>query len=160
MKLFFVCVLCYLLCSCGEQCGITAEPVTAIQFPFKTEATISKVSILGVLQDVPKEGIQPTQRINTFSAFFPLNLNSDSTTYIFTRPNRIDTLTVYYKKRIYNASNTCGYVLDLEAPTSGKTYSTTFKKIEVEYYSYYIPPREKPYPSPDASGIIVKIDEL
>lgn len=137
------------------------KPVAAIQFPFKTEATISKVSILGALQDVPKEGIQPTQRINTFGSFFPLNLNSDSTTYIFTRSNRIDTLTVYYKKRIYNASNTCGYVLDLEAPASGKTYTTTFKRIEVEYRSYYTPSHgAKLYYPEEESGIVVKINEL
>ena len=124
MKIFFICALCYLLCSCGQQCGITAEPVLAIQFGI--EATISKVSVLGALQDVSKERFQ-----------FPLNLNADSTTYIFTQSNRIDTLTVYDKKRIYNASNTCGYVLDLEAPASGKTHTTTFKQIEVEYRSYY-----------------------
>ena len=89
MKFFFICALCYLLCSCGEQCGITAEPVVAIQFPFGIETTISKVSVLGALQDVPKERFQ-----------FPLNLNADSTAYIFTQSNRIDTLTVYYKKSI------------------------------------------------------------
>lgn len=50
MKVFFICALCYLLYSCGEECGITAEPVAAIQF--RTEATISKVSVLGTLQDV------------------------------------------------------------------------------------------------------------
>lgn len=128
---------------------------------FRTEATISKVAILGSLQDVPEEGIQPIQRPNAIGPFFPLNLNSDSTTYIFTRPNRIDTLTVYYKKHIYNASNTCGYILDLEAPASGKTYTTTFKRIEVEYRSYYIPSHgAKLYYPEGESGIVVKIDEL
>ncbi|AYQ35858.1 hypothetical protein DTQ70_28450 [Runella sp. SP2] len=105
---------------------------------------------MGALQDVPKGDVQ-----------FPLNLNADSTTYIFTQTNRIDTLTVYYKKRIYTASNTCGYVLDLEAPTSGKTHTTTFKQIEVEYRSYYTPLRgTKSYYPEEESGIIVKINEL
>lgn len=150
MKFFFICALCYLLCSCGEQCGITAEPVVAIQFPFGIETTISKVSVLGALQDVPKERFQ-----------FPLNLNADSTAYIFTQSNRIDTLTVYYKKSIYNASNTCGYVLDLEAPASGKIHRTTFKQIEVEYRSYYTPSHgAKLYYPEEESGIIIKINEL
>lgn len=161
MKRFLCFAVCCLLFSCHyEQCGITNEPVLAVQFPFGT-SSFSKVTVMGALKDIPVGGTSHSNEENGEGTFFPLNLNADSTTYIFTQPTRIDTLTVFYQKSISSASYVCGYFLDLEKPASGNLYKTTFKRIEVEYrsyYGYFTNPRSRN--EPEGNGIFVKVNEL
>lgn len=66
---------------------------------------------------------------------FPISLHADSTTYIFEFENRIDTLTLFYKRVFYYRKG-CGFVVDAEIPDNYKSYNSTFKKVNVQYTSY------------------------
>ncbi len=124
-------LLCLGLTAC-EQCGIDREPTAQLSF-FSPVPKFQKIRVLGS----PKDTL--SRRELLFANFItgPLNLHSNQTTYVFERANRTDTLTVFYQQKIYNASSTCNYVLDLEAPARGVLFKSTFKEVSVQYNSLY-----------------------
>ncbi|WP_428666830.1 hypothetical protein [Runella sp.] len=136
MKYAVLILLSLLLTGCSEECGITAEPTLAIQFYASKKPVFTKIRAIGSVKEIPKEGITSTSQEIYGDIFLPLNLNDDHTTYILEQPNRIDTLTVPYAKRIYNVSENCGYILDLEPPLKDSVHST-FQRVYINYLSYY-----------------------
>ena len=134
MRTFFASVLLvslgWLVAGC-EVCGISSEPTLDLNINAATNEKrpfFKKIWVLGS----PKDTIAGRQ----FSRL-PLNLNANSTTYIFEQASRTDTLTVFYTKKVFNASKNCGYVLDLEAPRTGLTHKSTFKEVQIGYSPFY-----------------------
>ena len=115
-----------------EQCGIEREPTAQISF-FSPVPAFKKVRVLGSGKDtLARRELSFSNRITA-----PIDLNANQTTYIFESTNRTDTLTVFYDKKVFNASNTCGYVLDIEAPFKGPFTKSTFQRVDVQYLSLY-----------------------
>jgi hypothetical protein len=131
LLLFFIVGICATigLWNC-EVCGISREPMLGVSvYNSNGSAMIfTKVKVLGA----KKEFIN-----NDYRQGLPLNLNANSTTYIFEQATRTDTLTVFYEKVIEDKSTKCGYVLDIKRPTSGQAFKTTFKNLSINYIPYY-----------------------
>jgi|GEM_PF-1533120 len=120
---FFGICLGWLLASC-EICGIgNFYSATTSEKQFFT-----KLRVLGALKDSVAFGFS--------SAQLPINLNANSTTYIFKHSGKNDTLTVFYEKNDASSPK-CGYVLDLEAPKRGPYYKSSFKNVSVSYAPAY-----------------------
>lgn len=138
MRFIFICFFCVglglggLLVSC-EVCGISSEPSVSLNFSSATtsgrQPIFTKIRVLGASKDSIAFGFGTAQ--------LPINLNANSTTYIFERPSKTDTLTVFYAKKVFDTTPKCGYVLDLEAPKSGPYHKSTFKNVSVSYSSAY-----------------------
>ena len=137
MRFIFICFFCVvlggLLVSC-ETCGISSEPSASLSFFSATAAgrqqAFTKIRVLGALKDSVAFGSGRAQ--------LPINLNANSTTYVFEGPSKTDTLTIFYAKKVFDTgSRKCGNVLDLEAPKSGSYYKSTFKNVSVLFSSAY-----------------------
>ena len=124
-------LLCLGLTAC-ERCGIEREPTAQLSF-FSPVPKFQKIRVLGS----PKDTLSRRELLFANRITAPINLNSDRTTYVFERSDRTDTLTIFYQQKIYNASSTCNYVLDLEAPARGVLFKSTFKEVSVQYNSLY-----------------------
>lgn len=124
----FIVVLFLGLFGC-EKCGIVSEPVLLVSF----KNPVSIFQRVRVLESL-KESLSQQDFSSSTAITAPINLNANSTTYVFERANRTDTLTVFYQQKVFNASNSCGYVLDLEAPNSGVQFKSSFKKVAIVYY--------------------------
>ena len=123
--------------SCTEECGVTSEPTLSLQFTWLTSKPVfTKIRVIGSSKDIPSVGVKSSSKMSYGDVYLPLNLNESHTTYIFEQQGRIDTLTVFYSTTVRNFKR-CGHLLDIVKPTSGRTISTTFKRVEVQYGSYY-----------------------
>ena len=137
------------LFSC-ETCGIAVEPTVSVTLPQSINSNITKITIVGSNKD--------WENLNAIDYELPLNLNADHTTYVFTQLNRTDTLTIYYKRKIYNASKQCSYIIDLEQPDMPNPVKSTFKDVQYRYSSYY--GRVRGLSQMGGEGIYVYISQL
>lgn len=161
MKSYFIVgfLLCFVL-SCTEECGIIAEPTLAIIFPFTANKPVfTKIRAINGIKEIPKEGVKSSTIHSYGDIYLPLNLNADHTTYIFEQLNRVDTLTIFYQKNIYDRNKKCGYIVDLEAPKLGNKIVSSFKRTQAEYYGYYSKQKSFTYRE-GGGGIVVQINEL
>ncbi len=120
--LFFFLISITFISGC-EVCGIKSEPSLSISFT--NNYGFTKIRPLGT-----------TKETNNFYSL-PINLNAKSTTYIFEKLPKNDTLTVFYDVIVVNKNQSCGYILDLEKPVNGIYATSTFPKVNVDYYTYY-----------------------
>ncbi len=74
-------------------------------------------------------------------ATVPLNLNADSTRYVFESSGRRDTLTVFYTRDFTYKDRKCGYVLEL-TPPKGQQARTTRGTIS---YVSFMPNRDRTF---------------
>lgn len=116
-----------------ETCGVTSEPTLTVATTNGTPMNTTKVRAIGTTKEIVAQTAFSASTVLTL----PINLNANSTTYILEQPTRQDTLTVFYKKRIYNVSTKCGYILDLIEPDSGPQIKSTFKAVDIRYDRYY-----------------------
>lgn len=134
--LLLLIIICPFLNSCRD-CGPQAEPEISIFFSsFGSESlTLNKIHALNAQnQDVFQEQNNQSN-IGSHSFFFPISLHADSTTYIFEFENRIDTLTIFYKREFYHKHN-CGFVVDALEPVNSVTNKSTFSEVDVSYTPY------------------------
>jgi hypothetical protein len=143
MKKISLLSLLALACLTGcyeEECGINAEPVITLAFPLNFTGPpliFDRIRILNSIKNITNAEISIGAKNYPNDLFLPVDLRTNSTTYIFERNNRTDTLTVFYQQKIYDVNKRCGYILDLEAPISGPQFRSTFKRAKIDYYSYY-----------------------
>jgi hypothetical protein len=107
------------------------EPLVDISLSPRNQ--LVRVSALGARSD----SIFNRDTPSPFSYYnkIPISLLQDSTTFLFYSKDKVDTLTLYYK-RVFDTSKRCGYYNDIKAPERGPYYRSTFPMVEVEYYSY------------------------
>lgn len=84
----------------------------------------------------------------------PLSLNADSVAYVLDFETRVDTCTIFYKRRFFHQEN-CGFVVDIEAPKN-VTSKTTFQNVQVSYESYIPTSRGGIMGSPEIIGLKVR----
>lgn len=113
-------------CTCGSS--YKNEPLMemefnsykdSVQFPLFTNIVAENASKPLKLENASFKN-QPLIR-----AKLPIDMNADSTRYFFYSANRIDTLSIRYK-RIFDYDKHCGYTLRLEQ-TNKETIRSTFK---------------------------------
>lgn len=148
---FFILSILLLTGSSGcEYCGPAAEPI--VKFQFNPASTTLPGSSLFSRVFSPNGAVSRSAVSASLPLSLPLSLTADSTTYIFVRPNRTDTLTVFYRRTFSYQSTKCGYVLDLDEPTGRRIMKSTFPNS-----SAYFDRRTGLLsgPGPDVTGIIV-----
>lgn len=114
--------------SCYD-CGPQAEPyltlsVNSPNFP------LQRISAMGVKSDSAFEAFLLPDSYGQL----PLSILQDSTTYLFYFSDRVDTLTLFYK-RIFDTRRECGYYLDIVEP-DGPRFHSTLANTEVNYSPY------------------------
>ncbi|TDB58221.1 hypothetical protein [Arundinibacter roseus] len=130
--------------SCYD-CGPQAEPTITLSLRQDTLQTIQRISALDAKSDSAFSTLDPGSYYGT--ATLPVSLLQDSTTFLLYAENRVDTLTLFYK-RIFDSKRECGYYVDLSAPEAGPPFKTTLNQpVQVEYSSY-LGPRDFKGPSP------------
>jgi hypothetical protein len=127
LLLFF---LAATLISCYD-CGPKAEPTLNLSVEAATH-TLQKVTALGAISDLAFQSFQ-TGKDRGFGEV-PLSLLQDSTTYLFYFEDRVDTLTLFYR-RIFDVRRECGYYMDI-APPAGRRFRSTFSQTEVSFSPY------------------------
>jgi len=149
----FIPISLFLLLSCAAvscyDCGPKAEPYIFLSVS-SASSPLQRIRAVGARSD------------SAFDAFIlpnsyrqlPLSLLQDSTTYLFYFSDRVDTLTLFYK-RIFDTRGECGYYLDIVAP-DGPRFHSTFLKTEV-YYSPYTG-KNKGLAGSGAYGISVRLE--
>jgi hypothetical protein len=88
---------------------------------------------------------------NQWGFLLPLSLNADSVTYVLDFETRVDTCTVFYKRKFFYKDK-CGFVFDIER-TNTVNSRTTFQDVQVTYQSYI--PRGGGVLWPKATGLQV-----
>lgn len=119
-----------------ENCGPTAEPRLLLSLP----DTVSVV--LDTLYAINSTGPLPAQSNGNNSPFrtggnqitLPINLNADSTQYVFKLRGRPDTVTVYYQRDFSFKNRKCGYVIELVEPKTGLNARTSRGQVLSTYY--------------------------
>jgi hypothetical protein len=145
----FLIVACFAT-SCYD-CGPQAEPLITLSVRAENH-TLQRVTALGAISDSVFNRF-PFERNNGFGEL-PLSLLQDSTTYLFYFEDRVDTLTLFYK-RIFDVRRECGYYVDIAPPTGRQyQYRSTFSATEV-IYSPYVGEMKGLYPT--AFGISVSL---
>ena len=120
--------------SACENCGPSAEPLLTISFVPQANATASPmVDTLYSLDSRQALPLRAYQKFPLRSATVPLNLNADSTRYVFESGGRRDTLTVFYVRDVGYRNRKCGYVIELIDP-KGKQARTTRGIIDGVFY--------------------------
>ncbi|MFD2570913.1 DUF6452 family protein [Spirosoma soli] len=120
------------LYSC-ENCGPSAEPSLILSFQTNTRQKIDTLYAIGSQKPVPAQPYSTTALTTGTQLALPLNLNADSTRYVFRIDGQRDTVTVFYERRFAYRNRKCGYVLDLYQP-KGKSARTT--RGTIPYVSY------------------------
>ncbi len=116
------------------DCGPRAEPTISLSVSRSETPTSSlqSVSAIGVKSDSLFR--QFSIKGSSGSGQLPLSLLQDSTTYLFYFADRVDTLTLFYK-RIFDTCSECGYYLDIAEP-DGPHFHSTFSNTTATYYPY------------------------
>ncbi len=116
LTLLILIVISVTLCAC-EDCGPTDEPTLYLtiqsQIPFRVD-TLYGLGATGQFAGRPDFS---STAISNYQ-LLPLNLNADSTRYALTIDGRSATITVYYRRNFYYKNPQCGYVFDLQSPSS------------------------------------------
>lgn len=86
----------------------------------------------------------------------PISLNADSTTYIFEFENRTDTLTLFYSRDFYYKDG-CGFVVDAKYPNTPFETKSTFKYVHVDYQSYILDEKIRPFGTSEGPGISIEV---
>ncbi len=118
--------------SCYD-CGPRAEPTLSMSVSFGPSDSLLRISALGIESD---SAFQRFIDIGTQrgGGLVPLSLQQDSTTYLFYFENKVDTLTLFYR-RVFETRRSCGYYLDILEP-KGPRYRSTFTTTNVNYSPY------------------------
>lgn len=120
--------------SACENCGPSAEPLLTLSFVPQADATASPmVDTLYSLDSRRALPLGDYQKFPLRYATVPLNLNADSTRYVFESGGRRDTLTVFYIRDVAYRDRKCGYVLELTTPTGQQARTT---RGTISYVSY------------------------
>ena len=121
-----------LLTGC-ENCGPSTEPSLQVNVSWTTAGKVDTLYALGSQRPLPTQPYSTTGLTNYSQFVAPLNLNADSSQYVFGQNGRKDTLTVFYKRNYSYRDTNCGYVIDLTAPLGKQVYATRGKVESVNY---------------------------
>ena len=116
-------VIVLALWSC-ENCGPSAEPLLGLSLQSTTSARLDTVYSPDTRKPLPAQPYSTTGVTMSRQLVLPINLNADSTRYIFRLSGRQDTVTVFYRRDFLYKNRTCGYVLNLIDPKSRQALTT------------------------------------
>ncbi len=137
-----------------ETCGPDGELTVSVQF-YRQNATVPTADsaifsrVFSLNGGFSRTAVSPNQPL-----VLPLSVSADSTTYVFARPNRADTLTIFYKRAFLYQSTKCGYVLNVEEPVGHPLTKTTFPQgsgfLDRSWGLFNVP-------GPEVRGVVVNI---
>lgn len=115
-----------------ENCGPSAEPLLYLNINDAAgSTTFDTLYALGGRGPIPRQPYTNGTTLRTGQQLvLPINLNVDSTRYVFRLSGRQDTVTVFYQRKTAYRNRKCGYVLDLYEPELGPKARTSRGKVE------------------------------
>lgn len=120
------------LTSC-EECGPSAEPLLHLSLSWTTPGKVDTLYALNSQNPLPTQPYSTTGLTTSNRFELPLNLNADSSRYVFLQNGHRDTLTVYYKRNYAYRNTKCGYVLDLTPPAGQQAQVTRGTVQSISY---------------------------
>jgi len=139
------------------DCGPQAELTARIDFYGDSLKFDSAYALSAVSQEVIRRQTDNFTPGSYFSISLPISLVSDTTTYIFRSGERIDTLSIYYR-RIFRYKGGCGFIADALEPARGNRFYSTFSTTEV-YYDPYVLSGKQPWTNAESgAGISIRIE--
>lgn len=135
------------------DCGPQAELSARIYF----EEDSLKLDSVYALNAVSQEAIiLQTDKFGHLPTSLPISLVSDTTTYVFRFAERIDTLSIYYR-RVFRYKGGCGFITDAHEPATVNQYYSTFTKTGI-YYDNYVNPGWQSWTNAEpGAGITIRI---
>ncbi len=125
-----------------ENCGPSGEPTLQVNLTASRTFRLDTVYGVGAVGRLPSSSVQfrDTSRYQTLT--LPLSLRADSVRYVFVINGKPEQLTVFYRRDYAYRNKTCGYVLNVYAPT-GKgpqalTTVGTIGSVNYEQNSYQV----------------------
>lgn len=107
-----------------KDCGPSAEPLLTCNLSQKTRQKLDTLYALNTINTLPQQPYSTTAITTNKQLVLPVNLNADSSQYVFQLNGQRDTLTVFYKRKYSYRDTKCGYVLDLIEPAGQKAKVT------------------------------------
>lgn len=119
-----------------ENCGPSAEPLLYLNINETAgSTTFDTLYALDGRGPIPPQPYTKSTTLRTGQQLvLPVNLNADSTRYVFRLPGRQDTVTVFYQRKTAYRNRKCGYVLDLYEPERGPKARTSRGQVQTVYY--------------------------
>lgn len=130
LHFFLAFLLALALWSC-EDCGVTTEPRLMVRLSTSKQPLFHLDTVFALQTDKAvfrRSGTVPLTSIEQFDV--PLNLNADSTQYVFVVNGQRGLLTVRYRREFAYRSERCGYVLELRDPKKLQNASSSLGKTE------------------------------
>ncbi|GLU50688.1 hypothetical protein [Dyadobacter frigoris] len=154
MHIFFFTLLLSGCIDCGPQKELTIRlSIDADTFLLKKVTAPGAIDLSIFDEQVKNYTSHSYSQLKDFT--FPISLNADSTTYIFEFENRTDTLTLFYA-RDFSYKNGCGFVVDAKYPNSSFETKSTFKYVHVDYQSYILDEKIRPFGTSEGPGISIE----
>lgn len=115
-------ILAFIWSGCHDDCGgFKEEPTVGAQFT--SEQAFSRVyGVKDIIEPIPQQG-------NSFYNL-PVNLNENTTLYLFESTNKTDTLELSYEVDVSFESKRCGFTAVLRGLAVGT--KTTFDTVQIE----------------------------
>jgi hypothetical protein len=138
-------------------CGPQAELTINLRFT-NLSPDSTKTDSIFVLNALDSNGLLISKNITGMQEY-PISLRADSTTYVFKYENRkktADTLTLFYERE-FRYKGDCGFIVNANKPSDGRTHRSTFKDVEVRYGTYIAPNSWEVGATDTSTGIYVDI---
>jgi len=116
------------------DCGPQAELTARINFSGDS-IRLDSIYAQDARDQRPMNAHLPKTKVSYLELDLPISLHSDTTTYIFRFPNRIDTLSIHYR-RTFSYKGGCGFINDATEPSQGSHYESTFRSVDIIYAPY------------------------
>jgi Family of unknown function (DUF6452) len=111
IKKYLTNCLCWILligcASCTKRCCDGSEKAPTLELQTCSSIRPSDFTIYA-LDEKKKPQLVPNWSV------LPISIISDTTTYIFSRGQKSDTLTLSYKRKFYYESERCGFMVQIE----------------------------------------------
>lgn len=138
MRSFLLCFVVLAGCLSGlwgcKNCGPSAEPLLYLSVWSDTPARLDTLYAPDSRGPMPAQPYSTTAPTTGRQLTLPVNLNADSTRYVFRLSGRQDTVTVFYRRDFYYRDRGCGYVVNLYQP--GKKPDARTSRGQVLSVSY------------------------
>lgn len=122
--------------SCVD-CGPQAELTARINFS-RDSIRLDSIHALDAFNQQTMNAQLLKTKVSYLELNLPISLRSDTTTYIFRFANRMDTLSIYYR-RTFRYKGGCGFINNATEPSGEKHYESTFRSVEIIYDTYVRP---------------------
>ncbi len=116
-----------------RRCGTVSEPNMQFSIRSGKPFLLDTLYGAGAVGQLPNP-VRPQTGTSFYAYSLPLNLAADSTRYVLRLDGKLETLTLFYKRKFDYRNQECGYVVELLKPENGTTARLSRGRVTVAEY--------------------------